>query len=67
MEKEILESIKVQDAKLDAIWSSVEKTRKYFLIVMWATIAMIVLPLIAMAFVLPFFLKTYLGAFEDLL
>lgn len=47
------------EAKIDAIYESVEKTRKYFLIVMWSTIAMVVLPLIGLIFAIPTFLEVY--------
>lgn len=67
MENELLEKIKEQDARLDAIWKSVEKTRKYFLAVMWISIILFVLPLIGFIFVIPRFLDTYLGSFNSLL
>ena len=53
------------DAKLDAVLVSVEKTRRYFRISMWVTIAFLVLPLIATVFVVPMFLNSYLGSFDD--
>jgi len=55
------------EAKIDRVWISVEKTRKYFLVVIWVTIILFVLPLIVMAFVIPQFLNTYLGSLEGLL
>lgn len=62
MEKEILEKIEAQNIKLDNIYLSVEKTRKYFLWTLITTIATIVLPLIALVFIIPFFLKTLSSA-----
>jgi len=59
MENEILELIKKQDEKIDAIYKSVEKTRKYILIVTIATIVAFVLPLIGLLFVIPSFIGTY--------
>lgn len=64
MENELLQKIKEQDTKLQAIWQSVEKTRKYFLIIMWVTIAMIILPLIGLIFVIPSFLSSYTSALD---
>lgn len=64
MENELLEKIKEHDAKLDAIWKSVEKTRKYFLMVTWFTIILFVGPLIGLAFAIPAFLNSYLGALK---
>ena len=51
-----------QDEKLDNIWRSVEKTRKYFLWTLIATIIMFVLPLIGLIFFIPTFLSVYTGA-----
>lgn len=59
MEQEILEALKAQDAKITAIYTSVEKTRKYFLVVMWVTLAAVVLPVVGLVFAIPTFLETY--------
>ena len=64
MENELLEKMKEHDAKLDAVLMSVEKTRKYFLIITWVTIILIVGPLIGLAFAIPAFLNSYLGALK---
>jgi TRAP-type mannitol/chloroaromatic compound transport system permease small subunit len=67
MDQEILEKIKEQDAKLDAIYASVEKTRKYLI---WKTIISViffVLPLVGLAFLIPWFLKTITAAYSGLL
>ena len=64
MENELLEKMKKHDAKLDAVLMSVEKTRKYFLVVTWVTIILIVVPLIGLAFAIPAFLNSYLGALK---
>ena len=63
MEQDIKKKLEEQDAKLDAIFSSVEKTRKYFLVVMWITIALVVLPAIGLFFAIPSFLSIYTGGF----
>lgn len=55
---EILRRLEEQDKKLDAIYKSVERTRKYFLWTMIITIALIVLPAIGLVFVIPKFLST---------
>lgn len=59
MDQEIKQKLEQQDVKLDAIYKSVEKTRKYFQMIFWVTIAMVVLPLIALLFMVPSFLSTY--------
>ena len=47
------------EEKIDAIYRSVEKTRKYFLITMWITVILFVLPLIGLLFVIPAFIRSY--------
>jgi len=59
MEQEIKNKLEEQDAKLDAIYASVEKMRKYFLITAWITVMAIVLPIIGLFFAIPSFLNTY--------
>lgn len=62
MEEEILKKIEAQDKKLEDIYNSVEKMRKYFLWTLIITIAVIVLPLIGLIFLIPQFLSTISGA-----
>lgn len=59
MENEILNLIKKQDEKIDTIYKSVEKTRKYILIVTIATIIAFVIPLVGILFIVPSFINTY--------
>ena len=59
MEQEVLEKLKEQDKKLNAIYQSVEKTRRYFLWTLVIAIIMIVLPLIGLVIVIPHFLDIY--------
>lgn len=61
MESEIKQQLNDQAEKIDAIYESVEKTRKYFLIIMWSTVAMIVIPGILLAFAIPAFINSYAG------
>lgn len=58
--------INEQVVKIDAIYKSVEKTRKYFVTMLWVTVGVIVLPLIGLAFALPAFLDNYVGTLTDL-
>ncbi len=64
MENEILKKLEAQEAKIDAIWVSVEKSRKYFLVAMWVTLAAVLLPLLGLVFAIPAFLSTYSTALE---
>ncbi len=67
MDEEISKKIDEQGEKIEAIYKSVEKTRKYFLMVIWVSIIAFVLPLIGLIFVIPSFIDNYLGAFEGLM
>ena len=55
---EILKRLEAQEQKIDAIWRSVEKTRKYFMWTLIITVIVIVLPLIGLLFVIPAFLQS---------
>ncbi|HEX9608719.1 MAG TPA: hypothetical protein VGA06_00700 [Candidatus Paceibacterota bacterium] len=59
MEQDIQKKLEDQDVKLDAIFRSVEKTRKYFLIIMWITVILVVLPVVGLVFAIPTFINTY--------
>lgn len=67
MENDILTKLQAQEAKIDAIYASVEKTRKYFLINMWVTIIMFVLPLVLLVIVVPMVIGSYLESLSGLL
>lgn len=58
MDNDILKRLDEQDKKLDAIFQSSEKMRKYFLWTLIITVAAIVLPMIGLVFVLPSFLNS---------
>ena len=45
--------------KIDAIYVSVEKTRKYFFWTAVISLALFILPLIGLAFAIPSFLSSY--------
>ena len=62
MDQETQKKLAEQEVKLDAIYRSVEKTRKYFLVIIWVTVIGLVLPLIALTFVIPSFLSNYTQA-----
>jgi len=61
MEEEILKKIEAQEKKIDEIYRSVEKMRKYFLWTLIITATMIVLPIIGLLFAIPKFLGIYSG------
>lgn len=47
------------EKKIDAIYITVEKTRKYFFWTMIITVGAVVIPLIGLAFAIPSFINTY--------
>jgi hypothetical protein len=59
MEPELSQRIAVLEQKIDAVSSSVEKIRKYFLWTGIVTLALFILPLIGLAFAIPSFLTSY--------
>ncbi len=59
MDADLIKKLEEQEKKIDQIYISVEKTRKYFQWTLYITIALFVLPLITMIFVLPSFLSIY--------
>jgi len=63
MDQEILQKLTEQDKKLDMIYQSSERTRKYFLWTLVATLIMFFLPLIGLVFAIPFFLSTLSSAY----
>lgn len=55
--REIIAKLGEQEQKIDAIFRSVEKTRKYFLWTLILTLAFFFLPLIGLMFVIPTFVQ----------
>jgi F0F1-type ATP synthase membrane subunit c/vacuolar-type H+-ATPase subunit K len=55
---EINQKLAAQEVKLEAIWRSVEKTRKYFMWTLIITLLAIVLPLFGLVFAIPAYLRT---------
>jgi len=59
MEKEILEKFRDQELKLEKIYQSCEKTRKYFLFTLIITIAAVILPIVGLIIAIPIFLSVF--------
>ena len=64
MDQEIKNILAEQSAKIDALYVSVEKTRKYFLITMWVAVLAIVLPMIGVLLIGPSFVNSYTEALQ---
>jgi len=62
MEQEILKKLEVQEVKIDELYKSIEKTRKYILWTAIISLALIILPAIGLIFVIPQFIDTYTQA-----
>ena len=66
MEDEVLKKLVELETKVDAVYKSAEKTRKYFMWTLVISVVLFVLPLIVLIFVIPQFLNA-LGGNLDLL
>lgn len=64
MDQDILVKFEAQEKKLNDIYKSIEKMRRYFLWTLIVTIGTIIVPLIALAFVIPWFLKIITSAYS---
>ena len=61
--EELLKKLEEQQVKIDAMYVSVEKLRKYFLWTLVITAVTILLPLLAMMFILPSVMGTLTSAY----
>ncbi len=66
-EKKIIEQLQEQDVKLNAIYKSVEQARKLFIATLVITIVVMVLPMIGMIFIIPWFMSVMGDAYSGLL
>jgi hypothetical protein len=60
------ERLALLEKKLDAIYVSVEKTRRYIFWTVVVTIALVVLPSIGLVFAIPQFVSTYNDTLQSL-
>ena len=66
MDQDLKNKIEELDRKIDAIYASVEKTRKYFFWTMIVTLVVFILPLLGLIFVVPSFLSNYTDTINSL-
>lgn len=66
IESELTERLATLEKKIDAIYVSAEKTRKYIWWTVVITVAVFVLPLIALAFVIPSFISSYTSVLQGI-
>jgi len=58
-ENELKQILSDMSEKIDMVYASVEKTRKYFLAVLIVSLVLFILPLIGLVFAIPSFLSGY--------
>jgi len=66
MEQDILQKLAEQDKKIDLIYISVEKTRKYFQWTLIITVVTVLLPLLVMIVAIPWLMSTLGTAYSGL-
>ncbi len=59
MEPNIEARLKNIEEQMALVYASVEKTRKYFLTIIWITVVTLVLPAIGLVFAIPTFISSY--------
>lgn len=67
MDQELQKRLETLEQKIDAIYISAEKTRRYFLWTMIVTLVVFIVPLVGLMFAIPMFLSSYIGGMEGLL
>jgi len=67
MDPQLQQQLDEQSAKLDAIFTSVRKTERYFKITFWITVAVFVVPLIASVFIIPAIISSYTSTLNGLI
>ena len=65
MDHDIARRLEEQAARIEEIYISVEKTRKYFLTTLIITVVMVALPLLGLLFIVPQFLETYSSTLQE--
>lgn len=66
MDPQLKQLLDEQNKKMDAIYASVEKTRKYMLWTIIVTVVLFVLPLFAAAFIVPSVIGNYMSSLSEL-
>lgn len=61
MDEQLTQAVEQLNKKIDAVYSSVEQTRKYFLWTLIISVLAVVLPLIGLILIIPSFLNLYSG------
>ena len=64
---EVFKKLVELETKIDAVYKSAEKTRKYFMWTLIASAVVFILPLVGLIFVIPQFINSVGGQYMDLL
>lgn len=67
MQGDLVKRLAELEAKIDVIYISVEKTRKYFMWTLIISVALFVLPLIGLVFAIPAFMNNYMGSLQGMM
>ena len=67
MDHDLQQRLDAQEHKLNAIYKSVEQTRKIFLAMVIGSVVAFVLPLMGLIFIIPWFLSVMGDAYKGLL
>ena len=65
MDEETRQKMTAIEQKIDAIYRTTEKTRKYFIWTLIVTLALVVLPAVGLLFAVPTFMAAY-GSLGDI-
>lgn len=67
MDPQLQQRLQILEQKIDAVYVSAEKTRKYILAMVVVTIVTFVVPLLIMVIAIPSFIGSYTSSYEELL
>ncbi len=66
MDTDLAQRLTALEEKIDKIYISVEKTRKYFFWTMIVTVVLFVVPAIGLVFAIPAFMSNYVGSLQGI-
>lgn len=67
MDPKLQQQLDEQEVKINEILNSVRKTEKYMRITFWVTVAVVVIPMIIMALVIPVIISTFTSTLGGLI
>lgn len=67
MDQQLQQRLETLERKIDAVYISAEKTRKYILSMVIITVVTLVLPLLIMVIAIPSFISSYSSQYQELL